>query len=641
MTLPIDLNLIWAEGGGVDDPGKDKYQLGWISEIPTYENFNYVLKALDTNILAYAEADIFPWQEGIAYQAGARVTVAGKTFYCIQTHNDSNNTNPQNPTLDNTFSYWVNGTVFSSVADAFSNLKASEGLKLDHINARQDGNVWDGNDVTIEGLSNLIALYNDSAGASNWILANVGGQLVAVDVANTKVPDGRDLRPSANDKSYKLYHQGFPPKQADVEGTIPDAPSDGTIYARKSKNWVRVTTVTSGVAPPEAASGSGAGWYNTEDGQFYLDVNDGDSSQWVVANPPISPELVAVGVDYNNTASGLNATEVQSAIDELAARPIESRKNLLTNGGLHVNQRKETGWEAGVGNFGDTYTADRWRLFGITGQLNLNGSFDTTDYPNPYFAFFNGFSGNLQQRIPVDDVKQAAQDASYNLTFSFQPRGTAATNGESHVLQLLYYWADSSGVAIGSQNSVSKNISMSLSNSSFGERVQMTGKDLAPMPSNAAFLTVRLQFSTPMEAGQTLRMAAMKLEWGDVATEYVSENYADELLRSQRFYEIVHCTLDDYMSFKYNSANNTNNAEFNCSYNRIVNYVPKYRNPTMTVLSTALTPQVSVAVLEAFTVGGEPFTNNSARWRVYLGNTSNDNGGIISAHGAVEVDAEV
>lgn len=337
MTLPKSLELLWASGGGTADPGDTKFQLGWVSEIPTFEHFNYILNVLNTNLLSYAENDIFPWQGSIAYKAGARVVRNNRTFYCIEAHNDSNNTNPQDPDLDTPNSYWVNGTVFSSVVNAFDSLRANEGLKLDRINPRTNSNVWDGNDLTSIGASNILALSNSGATNDNWLLGNVNGELVAVNVANDTNPDGRDLRPNTNVNSHRMFHEGHPPTQTEVAGTIPDAPANNTIYARQNANWVKVTMVSTGLAPPESASGSGAGWYNLEDGQLYLDIDDGDSSQWVIANPPITPELIAVNVDYNNTASGLTATNVQSAIDEVASAVTKLQEDVWVSVTTYVN----------------------------------------------------------------------------------------------------------------------------------------------------------------------------------------------------------------------------------------------------------------------------------------------------------------
>ena len=295
-------------------------RLGWIAEIPTFQNFNHVLQALDRAKLSYAENDIYPWQDLIAYTAGARVERGGKTFYCKTPHNDSVGSNPQDPLLDTSNSYWVNSTVFSSQVDAFTNLDAKSGVLIDRLLPRSSKNLWEGSDLTINNLNSLVALTSVSATDDNLVFGNVGGKIVVINVGNAPIADGRDISIGAANKSYELYHEGHRPTQAEVSGTIPTEPADGKLYARRSSNWVEVSSTTVSTAPPPPVKGNGQGWYNLDDGQFYVDIDDGDSSQWVVGNPPTLPELKAQNVQYDNTASGLSGTSTQATIDELAAK---------------------------------------------------------------------------------------------------------------------------------------------------------------------------------------------------------------------------------------------------------------------------------------------------------------------------------
>ena len=320
MTTPVGLELVWAEAGGFTDPTDTKYQLGWIAEIPTFQNFNWVLQSLDRAKLAYAEADIYPWQEKIGYTAGARVIRGDKTFYCITPHNDFANTNPQDPLLDTTFSYWVSGTVFSSVTNAFTNLDARHGVRLDQLNAKTDKFKWEGNELTLNAVNSIIAMNSIGSTDDNLLFGNIGGKMVVVNVGNSEVADDRNIAIGSAQLSYELYHEGHRPTQAEVAGTIPVEPIDGKLYARRSGNWVVVTTTIVNDVPPQAAVGAGATWFNTIDARLYVDIFDGNTSQWVPASPPIVPELVAVGVDYDNIASGLAATNVQAAIDELVVK---------------------------------------------------------------------------------------------------------------------------------------------------------------------------------------------------------------------------------------------------------------------------------------------------------------------------------
>lgn len=294
MTTTVGLELVWADAGGFTDPGNAKYQLGWVAEIPTFQNFNYVLQALDRVKLSYAEKDIHLWQDRIAYVPGARVERGDKTFYCITAHNDSAGTNPQDPLLDTTNSYWVNSTVFSSQPNAFTNLNVKSGVLIDRLQPRTSPTQWGGNDITINNINSIIGLTNESNTEDNFLFGNVGGKIVIVNIGNDKVADDRDISISAANKSYEVYHEGHKPTQAEVDGTIPDSPANGKLYARQSGNWVEVTSTTVGSIPPAAAVGAGRGWFNLEDGQFYIDIYDGDTSQWVPANPPVVPDLAPI-----------------------------------------------------------------------------------------------------------------------------------------------------------------------------------------------------------------------------------------------------------------------------------------------------------------------------------------------------------
>jgi hypothetical protein len=57
-------------------------------------------------------------------------------------------------------------------------------------------------------------------------------------------------------------------------------------------------------------------WWNSVEGVLYIYYNDGESSQWVAISSGTAFD--AEDIAYENTASGLAATQVQAAIDELA-----------------------------------------------------------------------------------------------------------------------------------------------------------------------------------------------------------------------------------------------------------------------------------------------------------------------------------
>jgi len=239
MTTPTGLELVWADSGGTTDPGDFKYQLGWVAEIPTYQNFNHVLQSLDKAKLSYAEADVYPWQDLIAYAVGARVDKAGIRYTCVTAHNDIAGSNPQDPALDNTNSYWVTGISLSARDDVASGLNQEDGLKLDRINERATTNLWESNDVTIQNKSAVIALNSTTVAHDNYLLTNVQGKVAVVNVGAQVNPDGvTSLLPSVNPNAYELFHEGHPPTQSEVAGTIPSNPVDSKIYGRRDNNWI-------------------------------------------------------------------------------------------------------------------------------------------------------------------------------------------------------------------------------------------------------------------------------------------------------------------------------------------------------------------------------------------------------------------
>lgn len=310
MTDQVNLNLVWASGGGRTDPDllePGKYEDGWVSQRPTFQNFNFMLNGLDANTLALAEKGNWEHQLDINYVAGASVRVAGVVYYC---HADNINIDP---TADVNEDYWSLTPYFGSDVST----KAVKG-GLEIATPARSGNVWSGSDATVGNSNSLINL---TATAKNWLLGNVSGELVAVDVDTQVNPDGRAIGLSES-ITYRLFHEGHAPVVAEVAGAVEEAPADGKQYARKgatatSGSWVPVTSTAVGLEPPQAAIGAGAGWYNLVDGKLYVDIDDSDTSQWVPASPPTIPASKASDVTFDPTGTTLTSTNMQDAIVEL------------------------------------------------------------------------------------------------------------------------------------------------------------------------------------------------------------------------------------------------------------------------------------------------------------------------------------
>jgi len=74
MTTKPDLSRIWADGGTVEDPDvtlPGKFDTGWIAEIPTFENMNFLQQLFSTGLLYLAENGISEWSNDIDFAANA------------------------------------------------------------------------------------------------------------------------------------------------------------------------------------------------------------------------------------------------------------------------------------------------------------------------------------------------------------------------------------------------------------------------------------------------------------------------------------------------------------------------------------------------------------------------------------------
>lgn len=73
MATRTSLARIWASSNAASKtPILDaKYDLGWVAEIPTFQNLNWLHNKLDNNQLALAERGVFEWGPDVVYKKGA------------------------------------------------------------------------------------------------------------------------------------------------------------------------------------------------------------------------------------------------------------------------------------------------------------------------------------------------------------------------------------------------------------------------------------------------------------------------------------------------------------------------------------------------------------------------------------------
>ena len=233
MTIQNNLSLVWAiEGSALpfeDADPESRYKTGWVSEIPTYENFNYVLQDHSKNLLVLAESSGFTWQNDINYKPGALVISGDKEFYC---HLANIN---KDPATDSTQSYWRLSEswgaahTYSAKTGAVNNVMFARGI-----------DTWLGQDQTIINSNNAFVLFADTSGRTNILFGLSDGELVTKYVGNRIEPNGQNINPDGTDSAHRIFHEGHPPVQTEVSGTIPDAPNDSYWYGRHQNDWIRV-----------------------------------------------------------------------------------------------------------------------------------------------------------------------------------------------------------------------------------------------------------------------------------------------------------------------------------------------------------------------------------------------------------------
>lgn len=356
MTDQVNLDLIWALTGGVTDPdiaSPGKFETGWVEEIPTFQNFNFVLQILTKNLLVLAEKGHFDWQTEITYKPGTRVLQDGKVWTCVLEHSG------QDPAADISFTYWNYGTFFGNTLAA--DYLGEYGIQVKRVNQRNSGTVWDGSDITVDNRAALVELVTTNAATKNWLLGNVSGELVAVDIDTTIVPDGRSIA-LAEPTTHRLFHEGHQPDVSEVTDAVEEAPQDGKTYVRIDGGWVEATSTIVSANPPFEAAGTTIGWFSLTEGKYYLDINDGDSSQWVPANPPTLPVSKAIDVQYDNSAD-LMGSNVQEALSGIYGK---LGNNLILNSVFEIETQSGDG---GITPSGENSVSNKWKLTnsGLTG----------------------------------------------------------------------------------------------------------------------------------------------------------------------------------------------------------------------------------------------------------------------------------
>ena len=214
-------------------------------------------------------------------------------------------------------------------------------------------------------------------------------------------------------------------------------------------------------------------------------------------------------IAYDNNASGLTATNVQQAIDETNTRFASlSGRNRIINGGMDVWQR---GTSITVGSE-DTYTVDRWTAReGVVSQ--------STDVPANQGFKYSLFYDNDGTRTAIN-IRQKIEDGKVLLenipvTLSFWAKGSINAT-------ISVDWTDTN----------TTNLSLTTSWQRFEVSFPATAINPNNIFSGSAWVDFNFGASYP-----DVRLTGVQLEVGSVATPFERRPYGTELALCQRYFE--------------------------------------------------------------------------------------------------------
>ncbi len=81
QAKPIDLNKVWAETGGVTNPGDAKISLGYIAEIPTFQDTNWFNNLISAYVAHSNQQGISVWDTITIYPIDALVKGSDGNIY--------------------------------------------------------------------------------------------------------------------------------------------------------------------------------------------------------------------------------------------------------------------------------------------------------------------------------------------------------------------------------------------------------------------------------------------------------------------------------------------------------------------------------------------------------------------------------
>lgn len=245
-----DLNLVWASNGvSTALSPATKYEDGWVVEIPSFQNFNYVLSGLDTNIKQIATHGALPWQANIDYSQYSEVEHNGVIYTNMQANIPAFSGNPESGNFNNDplgSTLWSQGILKGSFTQTIPlvgqntvTVLPSHGSVFGEVGLTSD-TLWGASCITLSNKNAAIAFNTPNSTYSNWVLANVQGTMVIKDVGNTQSPDNSSML-STEPNVYELIHSGNVGSIGEVSA-IQDTIVKRGASGEASVSWVNVNT---------------------------------------------------------------------------------------------------------------------------------------------------------------------------------------------------------------------------------------------------------------------------------------------------------------------------------------------------------------------------------------------------------------
>lgn len=107
ITKPSNLSKTWAKLGDKLEPSDTKKDMGWVEEIPTYQDFNWVMNREDTAIAHINQHGIPEWDSTTEYRAGTSLAKGSDgNIYACKVTNTGND-----PVTDTSETNWLIGLI--------------------------------------------------------------------------------------------------------------------------------------------------------------------------------------------------------------------------------------------------------------------------------------------------------------------------------------------------------------------------------------------------------------------------------------------------------------------------------------------------------------------------------------------------